>query len=337
MFACMGFYPVCPASGYYAIGAPQIPKAVMHLSNGKDFTMTAENISDQNIYVQSVKLNGKDWNSPFLPYSELKDGGTIAFTMGSQPNKSWGANPEMPAEAMNAPVKADDAAAGVFQIKTDDGKCEITINTTDATNLTDWADTTLASTLAEWYPKITALLPSDGYTVPDHFSVTIKPMDGVAYTAGRNVVANSTWLARELKGEAVGSLVHEAVHVVQQFHSRRNPGWLVEGSADYVRWFLFDADKHGADMIWFRKHGKNFSPHYNDSYRVTANFLNWVSEKYDKDIVPQMNASMRDGKYDESLWQKYTGKPLSELGAEWEKEVEAQLQSATTTALKKVN
>jgi hypothetical protein len=78
-------------------------------------------------------------------------------------------------------------------------------------------------------------------------------------------------------------------------------------------------------MIWFRKHGKNFSPHYNDSYRVTANFLNWVTEKYDKDIVPQMNAAMRDGKYDESLWQKYTGKPLTELGDEWEKEVHTQL------------
>jgi hypothetical protein len=193
--------------------------------------------------------------------------------------------------------------------------------------LDNWATNELAPVLAAWYPKITALLPSPDYTAPAHFKVTIKPMNGVAYTAGRDVTANSTWLQKELKGEAIGSLVHELVHVVQQFHSRHNPGWLVEGSADYVRWFLYDADKHGADMVWFRRHGKNFSPHYNDSYRVTANFLNWVSEKYDKDIVPQMNAAMREGKYDESLWQKYTGKPLPELGAEWEKEVQTQLAS----------
>jgi len=96
LFTCMGFYPVCPASDYYVIGAPQIPKAVMHLSNGKKFTMTAENISDQNIYVQSVRLNGKNWDSPFLPYKELKDGGKIEFLMGPQPNKEWGTKATIP-------------------------------------------------------------------------------------------------------------------------------------------------------------------------------------------------------------------------------------------------
>jgi predicted alpha-1,2-mannosidase len=90
LFTCLGFYPVCPASDYYVIGAPQVPKAVMHLSNGKVFTMTAESISDQNIYVQSVQVNGKDWNSVFLPYRELQHGGRIEFVMGPQPNKEWG-------------------------------------------------------------------------------------------------------------------------------------------------------------------------------------------------------------------------------------------------------
>jgi putative alpha-1,2-mannosidase len=95
MFTCLGFYPVCPASDYYVIGAPQIPKGVLHLSNGKSLTMTAENISDQNIYVQSVQLNGRNWDSPFLPYKEIKNGGTIAFKMGSQPS-SWGTKPSLP-------------------------------------------------------------------------------------------------------------------------------------------------------------------------------------------------------------------------------------------------
>jgi putative alpha-1,2-mannosidase len=80
---------VCPASDYYVIGAPQIPAAVMHLSNGKTFSMTAQNISGENIYVQSVKLNGKNWDSPFLPYKELKNGGAIDFVMGPKPSQ-WG-------------------------------------------------------------------------------------------------------------------------------------------------------------------------------------------------------------------------------------------------------
>jgi hypothetical protein len=216
------------------------------------------------------------------------------------------------------------APAEDFSIKTADGKCTISIDTVKAPELKNWAETKLAPALVEWYPKISAFLASDGYIAPDHFKITLKPMDGVAYTAGRNVVANSDWLEKDLNGEAVGSLIHETVHVVQQFNGQ-NPGWLVEGSADYFRWFKYEPQSHGADMVWFRKHGKKFSPNYNDSYRITANFLNWVSEKYDKDLVSQMNAAMRENRYEEGLWKKYTGKSAPELGTEWKSEVMAQL------------
>jgi putative alpha-1,2-mannosidase len=92
LFTCLGFYPVCQVSDYYVIGAPQIQ---LHLTNGKTFTMTAENISDQNIYVQSVKLNGRNWDSPFLPWRELKNGGTLDFVMGSAPSQ-WGIHAHLP-------------------------------------------------------------------------------------------------------------------------------------------------------------------------------------------------------------------------------------------------
>ena len=96
IFTSLGFYPVTPGSCEYVIGRPFVNRAVLHLPNGKTFTMTAENLSDENIYVQSVRLNGKDWNNPFLPYRELKNGGTIAFVMGPQPNKTWGIDPHIP-------------------------------------------------------------------------------------------------------------------------------------------------------------------------------------------------------------------------------------------------
>ena len=90
LFTCLGFYPVCPASNEYVIGAPQVPSVSLHLSNGRVFTMRAENLSDQNIYVQSVRVNGKDWNSTRLPSTEVRNGGEIVFTMGPLPNKDWG-------------------------------------------------------------------------------------------------------------------------------------------------------------------------------------------------------------------------------------------------------
>jgi predicted alpha-1,2-mannosidase len=96
IFTALGFYPVCPGSDYYVIGSPTLKKAVVHLSNGKTFTTVAENVSPENIYIQSIKLNGKDWNQPILPFSELKDGGTIVYTMGPKPNEQWGTEAKIP-------------------------------------------------------------------------------------------------------------------------------------------------------------------------------------------------------------------------------------------------
>jgi len=105
----------------------------------------------------------------------------------------------------------------------------------------------------------------------------------------------------------------------------------VEGEADYVRWFKYEPQSHGADLVWM-KHMRHFAPHYNDSYRITANFLNWVSEKYDAKLVPEMNAAMRDGKYDDSLWKQYTGHTAPELGDEWVKDIKAQLANTNAPA-----
>ena len=91
---------------------------------------------------------------------------------------------------------------------------KITIETAAAPELKAWTEQQLAPVLNVWYLKIVALLPSEGFTAPNHFSLTLKPMAGVAYTTGTEVVANSMWLGTELHGEASGALVHELVHVV---------------------------------------------------------------------------------------------------------------------------
>ena len=227
-----------------------------------------------------------------------------------------------PAVAQDTNTSFAPAAPLVF--KTADGKCTITINTTDAPELRGWAGSNLAPVLVEWYPKIVAMLPGEGFTAPAHFSITLKPMAGVAYTSGEEITANSTWLRAEIGHQAIGSFVHESVHVVQQYGGGDNPGWLVEGIADYIRWFKYEPQSHGADIVWMRRQ-RDFKPQYNDSYRVTANFLNWVTEKYDTNIVRQLNAALRAGNYDDALWKQYTGKTASELGEEWKKDLETQL------------
>src|SRR5208282_6324981 len=99
-----------------------------------------------------------------------------------------------------------------------DGKATIAVDTSVAPELTDWVKDKLAPVLAVWYPKIVALLPSPGFTAPTHYTITVKNMNGVAYTADTQVSVSKKWIQNEMNRQAVGSLVHESVHVVQQYN-----------------------------------------------------------------------------------------------------------------------
>lgn len=90
IFAVLGFYPVAPASGEYAIGRPFFPKAVLHLTFPKQntFTIIAHNLSPKNNYVKSIKLDGQRLAKPFLKYSDLFNHKTLEFEMCATPQKS---------------------------------------------------------------------------------------------------------------------------------------------------------------------------------------------------------------------------------------------------------
>lgn len=92
LFGVMGFYPVTPASGVFAIGAPQFPKITLQLlKNGglQPFEIIAHNLSDQNLYVQSVALDGRAISRPFLTYLDIMNGHRLEFQMGAHPNYDW--------------------------------------------------------------------------------------------------------------------------------------------------------------------------------------------------------------------------------------------------------
>jgi len=90
VLSSMGFYEVAPGSNTYAIGTPLIKKAEVYLENGKVFTVKANNRTAENIYIQSVTLNGKPLNTPFITHEDILNGSELLFEMGPEPNKSWG-------------------------------------------------------------------------------------------------------------------------------------------------------------------------------------------------------------------------------------------------------
>lgn len=91
-FSSMGFYPVTPGSPTYNIGSPIFPYVKMTLSNGKTFEVIAENCSDENKYIQSATLNGKELNQPWFNHSDIANGGKLVLKMGDKANKAWGSD-----------------------------------------------------------------------------------------------------------------------------------------------------------------------------------------------------------------------------------------------------
>ncbi len=193
-------------------------------------------------------------------------------------------------------------AVAVFQYPV-----EVFANVADAPEMKEWAEKA-ARICERQYPLICEDLKSDGFKPRHEIRMTLsKDYNGVAATGGGRITGSVKYF--KAHPDDFGAMVHETVHVVQSYRGRGNPGWLVEGIADYERFFKYEPGKLGPL--------NSNRARYNGSYRVTAAFLAYVTEKHDKEIVRQLNAAMREGKYTEELFKGLTGKTVKELDEEW--------------------
>ncbi|MFZ4548649.1 MAG: GH92 family glycosyl hydrolase [Bacteroidales bacterium] len=87
IFSSLGFYPVCPGSIEYVIGSPSVDRATLSFEDGKQFVITAQNLSDKNIYIQQIKLNGTVYNKYIINHQDIINGGSLEFVMGAEPKK----------------------------------------------------------------------------------------------------------------------------------------------------------------------------------------------------------------------------------------------------------
>ena len=94
VLSAMGFYSVTPGSDIYAIGSPILNETRINLENGKSFVIKSENLTKENKYIQSAKLNGTTYNKSYLTQQTIMHGGELDFVMGPKPNKQWGSQPD---------------------------------------------------------------------------------------------------------------------------------------------------------------------------------------------------------------------------------------------------
>ena len=148
------------------------------------------------------------------------------------------------------------------------------MDTSDAPETADWADKAKAL-VEKWHPIVADMLKSDGFTAPGEIKLIFKKeMNGIAYASGTRVVIAAAWIKK--RPDDYGMVIHEMTHTIQAYRGR-NPGWLVEGIADYVRFFKFEPGKIG------RINAEQ--AHFDGSYRVSAAFLAFVTDKYDGQLV----------------------------------------------------
>ena len=94
VFTAMGFYPVCPGTDQYVIGAPLFKKITVSLENGKQIIINATNNSEQNRYINGLKFNDKPYTKNWLSHQELVQGAVLDFDMSPTPNRQRGTKPE---------------------------------------------------------------------------------------------------------------------------------------------------------------------------------------------------------------------------------------------------
>lgn len=102
VFSMLGFYPVTPGMPVYNIGSPMFSHAHIMLENGNVVEILAPEVSAENKYIQSLTINGQEWNKPWFTHDDIRNGATLVFKMGSKPNKAWGSRTE------DAPPSAQD-------------------------------------------------------------------------------------------------------------------------------------------------------------------------------------------------------------------------------------
>jgi predicted alpha-1,2-mannosidase len=94
VFSALGFYPVCPGSDQYVIGSPLFTAATIHLENGKKIKITADGNAPGNRYIQSLRVNGKEYSKNYLDYFELLKGADLKFRMGDRAATARGTGPD---------------------------------------------------------------------------------------------------------------------------------------------------------------------------------------------------------------------------------------------------
>lgn len=184
----------------------------------------------------------------------------------------------------------------------------IVVDADEAPDLKEWGDKAAEICKAQW-PMLLRELKGEGFTAPAQVKIVFrKEMKVPAATGGAVISVNAAYV-KDHKDD-FGMMVHELVHVVQQYPGQRGLGWVTEGVADFVRFWKYEPQARQPRI-------NTAKASYRDSYRTTAAFFGFLALKYDADIATKLNARMRKRGASEEMFKEIVGKPVDELWKEF--------------------
>ena len=180
------------------------------------------------------------------------------------------------------------------------------VDTQDAPDLKAWGEKA-GRLCVDWFPKIAALLPSDGFVSPTMVTLYFDPkMKGVAHAVRDRITISADFVRAH--SDDFGMVIHELTHVVQSYPAG-GPGWLVEGIADYIRIIHFEPGAPRPKLTRLAS--------YKDAYKTAAMFLEWIEVKHKPGLVKELNAILRQGTYRDECWTELTGRSVDDLWSDF--------------------
>jgi hypothetical protein len=208
-----------------------------------------------------------------------------------------GVKADEPLDRLVYPLAAGDNLRGV--------KFEVDLSeVADDTRTADWAGRGQAL-CSQWFPIVGRFLATDGWTPPTTVRLVFKKdLKVPGATSGATIEVSRDWITQH--PDDFGMLIHELTHVVQAYPAGTNPGWLVEGIADYIRYWRYEPER--PQPVIDPKQSN-----YRQGYGTTAAFLAWLVQKYDHRLIHRLDDALRHERYRDALFTDATGHDLDTL------------------------
>jgi len=185
----------------------------------------------------------------------------------------------------------------------------ITIDVSESPESAQWAEEAKKLATA-WWPHLCQLLSTQELTPPKSIKFKFrKKQEAPAYSGGGEISFSVDWITKH--PDDMGVVIHELTHIVQSYPGNKaDTGWMVEGIADYMRWWRFEPEALNHRINWEKAS-------YKDGYGTAAWLLAWAGRKYNMGLVPALDKDLRKGEDPYPTLQRMTGKSVDDLWKEF--------------------